>query len=230
MIHSHCNTHTHARARGFSKNRDTDWRLKSDPDTHPSSFVLTSCSRNSYLNPILLIFCSNKNQWWGFSSGHNSREWVNELNNWVTMNSIVDLCHTKCKHTPSRSHEARVVQQHLSIKLPGITTACPGVGRNDRLAFLHGIKWCKLNCGHGAFFCANAWASHHQPGFNLMPLLDVMARLRCLSARVRVEGVIGKSDLAIFHVTVCLQDPGAAFPWFILQELGGWGVGCCGWF
>lgn len=95
------------------------------------------------------------------------------------MNSIVDLCHTKCKHTPSRSHEAWVVQQHLSIKLPGITTACPSVGRNDRLAFLHGIKWCKLNCGHGTFFCANAWASHHQPGFNLMPPRDLIARFRC---------------------------------------------------
>lgn len=35
---------------------------------------------------------------------------------------------------------------------------------------------------HGAFFCANAWASHHQPGFNLMPPLDVMTSLRCLSA------------------------------------------------
>lgn len=207
--------------------------LKSDPDTHPSSFVLTSRSRNSYLNPVLLLllFCSsNKNQWLGFSSGQNSHEWVNELNNWVTMNSVVDLCHTKCKHTPSQSHEAWVIQQHLSIKLPGITTACPSIGRNDRLAFLHGIEWCKLNCGHGTFFCANAWASHHQPGFNLMPPLDLMARFRCPYACARVKGVIRKSDLAIFHVTVCLQDPGAAFPWIILQELGGGGGGGCGWF
>lgn len=157
MIQSHCSAHTRACTRLFKEQRYRlkAHMLKSDPDTYSSSFALTSCSRNSNLNPMSLLFCS-KNQWWGFSSGQNSCEWVNELNNWVTMNSIVDLCHTKCKHTPSRSHEAWVVQQHLSIKQPGITTACPSVGRNDRLAFLHGIKWCKLNSGHRTFFCANA--------------------------------------------------------------------------
>lgn len=39
--------------------------------------------------------------------------------------------------------------------------------------------------------------------------------------RLCVMGVLRKSDLAVFHVTVCVQNSGATFPWFILQELGG---------